>query len=87
MIGKGASGPEMPKHKQKSTETEMKQASAAPDQASAEISAEQPVAELLEQINLLKQELETERSKATEYLDGWQRSRAEFANYKKRIER
>ncbi len=27
------------------------------------------------------------QGKANEYLDGWQRSRAEFANYKKRIER
>lgn len=33
--------------------------------------------------------LEVERLKAesAEYLDGWQRARAEFANYKKRIER
>ncbi len=27
------------------------------------------------------------RSEAEEYLDGWQRARAEFANYKKRVER
>lgn len=27
------------------------------------------------------------QAKADEYLDGWQRARAEFANYKKRIER
>lgn len=27
------------------------------------------------------------QAKAQEYLDGWQRARAEFANYKKRIER
>lgn len=32
-------------------------------------------------------ELEELRAKADEYLDGWQRARAEFANYKKRIER
>lgn len=32
-------------------------------------------------------ELKELRAKADEYLDGWQRSRAEFANYKKRIER
>ena len=32
-------------------------------------------------------ELEAIRAQADEYLDGWQRSRAEFANYKKRIER
>jgi molecular chaperone GrpE len=32
-------------------------------------------------------ELEQAKSEAAEYLDGWQRARAEFANYKKRIER
>ena len=32
-------------------------------------------------------EFERLRAEAEEYLDGWQRSRAEFANYKKRVER
>lgn len=32
-------------------------------------------------------EIEVIRAQADEYLDGWQRSRAEFANYKKRTER
>jgi molecular chaperone GrpE len=32
-------------------------------------------------------ELSEWRAKADEYLDGWQRARAEFANYKKRVER
>lgn len=32
-------------------------------------------------------ELERVRAEAQEYLDGWQRARAEFANYRKRIER
>jgi molecular chaperone GrpE len=31
--------------------------------------------------------LEAFEAKADEYLDGWQRARAEFANYKKRINR
>lgn len=35
----------------------------------------------------LQQRLEEESSRAREYLDGWQRARAEFANYKKRVER
>lgn len=39
------------------------------------------------EIEELMKELEEVRSKADEYLDGWQRARAEFANYKKRIER
>ncbi len=42
---------------------------------------------LQDEIVALKQELENTRSKSEEYLDGWQRSRAEFANYKKRVER
>jgi molecular chaperone GrpE len=35
----------------------------------------------------LQKELEEWQAKANEYLEGWQRSRAEFANYKRRIER
>jgi molecular chaperone GrpE len=35
----------------------------------------------------LQAELQAALAKAEEYLDGWQRSRAEFANYKRRIER
>ena len=35
----------------------------------------------------LQQELTKARSEAAEYLEGWQRARAEFANYKKRVER
>ena len=35
----------------------------------------------------LHAELTQLRAQADEYLDGWQRARAEFANYKKRIER
>ncbi len=34
----------------------------------------------------LRKELEAAQAKAAEYLDGWQRARAEFANYKKRVE-
>lgn len=35
----------------------------------------------------LKTQLEAANAKAAEYLDGWQRSRADFTNYKKRVER
>lgn len=41
----------------------------------------------LEIVEALQKELNDTRCKAEEYLDGWQRSRAEFSNYKKRIER
>lgn len=40
-----------------------------------------------EEMENLKQELDEIRTKADEYLDGWQRARADFANYKKRVER
>ncbi|OQY88066.1 MAG: nucleotide exchange factor GrpE [Anaerolineae bacterium UTCFX2] len=38
-------------------------------------------------VETLQRELDLARSKANEYLDGWQRSRAEFTNYKKRVDR
>jgi molecular chaperone GrpE len=38
-------------------------------------------------IEALQSELTEARLKAEDYLDGWQRSRAEFSNYKKRIDR
>ena len=41
--------------------------------------------ELEEQVAALKIALEEMDMKAEEYLDGWQRARAEFANYKKRV--
>ncbi len=41
----------------------------------------------VEELEALQQELVECQAKAEEYLDGWQRSRAEFMNYKKRVER
>ena len=41
----------------------------------------------LAQVAELEQSVVEWQTKAGEYLDGWQRSRADFANYKKRIER
>jgi len=49
------------------------------EQAGATVSAEE--------MENLTQELDEIRTKAGEYLDGWQRARADFANYKKRVER
>lgn len=40
---------------------------------------------LEEDIESLHSSLEEMTAKAEEYLDGWQRARAEFANYKKRV--
>ncbi len=36
---------------------------------------------------MLQHELEQAKAQAQEYLEGWQRARAEFANYKKRVAR
>ncbi len=40
---------------------------------------------LEEQVTALQISLDEMETKAEEYLDGWQRARAEFANYKKRV--
>jgi molecular chaperone GrpE len=40
-----------------------------------------------EKLDALQAELAESQAKADEYLDGWQRALAEFANYKKRVER
>ena len=40
-----------------------------------------------EKLDLVKAAWETSELKAADYLDGWQREKAEFANYKKRVNR
>jgi molecular chaperone GrpE len=42
---------------------------------------------LEEKLELVKVAWDTSEAKAAEYLDGWQRAKAEFANYKKRVNR
>ena len=53
------------------------------NQPSAEAETVSEAVELEE----LKTRLRDSEAKANEYLDGWQRARAEFANYKKRVDR
>ena len=38
-------------------------------------------------VEAVRSELEALKAKSAEYLEGWQRSRAEFANYKRRVEK
>jgi molecular chaperone GrpE len=60
----------------------------APD--ASEVGAEttdEADASLSDPLEALEAELAEARGLADEYLDGWQRSRAEFANYKKRVDR
>jgi molecular chaperone GrpE len=40
-----------------------------------------------EELDLLTDQLAQAESRAAEYLEGWQRAQAEFANYKRRLER
>jgi len=50
--------------------------------------AEQPAEEASPQdVAALQGQLEAAQAQAQEYLDGWQRARAEFTNYKRRVER
>lgn len=56
----------------------------------AELSENESAAEELDSVvapEPIQSELESIQAQADEYLDGWQRARAEFANYKRRIER
>lgn len=55
---------------------------ASVDEAAAAAEAEESPS--LEAWNALKEQLAASEAKAAEYLDGWQRSQAEFINYKKR---
>jgi len=57
----------------------------APMQPDGELSVDE--AETVMDVASLQKERDEARSIAGEYLDGWQRSMAEFANYKKRVER
>jgi molecular chaperone GrpE len=41
----------------------------------------------MEEYDALQKDLEQTRAKASEYFEGWQRERADFLNYKKRIDR
>jgi len=70
-------------------QSEMDSTAPKVDESQEELSgqSEMMVGELRTEIEALQAELAESRTKADEYLDGWQRSRAEFANYKKRIER
>ncbi|MFB0535549.1 MAG: nucleotide exchange factor GrpE [Anaerolineae bacterium] len=63
----------------------------APEEIPAEIEPcperEEGPAEEVDELTTLRRELEEQKAKADEYLDGWQRARAEFANFRKRIEK
>jgi len=64
------------------------------NETGAEAKATPPLTEMPDEteqasvdVEALKRQLEEAEAKLTESVDGWQRSQAEFQNYKKRIER
>ncbi len=59
----------------------------SPAPAESEEMTEVPAVIPEEEIAQLRSELDQALAKANEYLTGWQRERAEFFNYKKRMER
>jgi molecular chaperone GrpE len=65
----------------------VEQAGAQDGQARAEVVETQAGEAVVDDLTLLRQELEQARAQASEYLDGWQRARAELANARKRMER
>ena len=80
---------EMPETEEAEQETEE---SLAPEETPAEAEPrpereDEGSTEEVDELMALRQELEEQKTKAVEYLDGWQRARADFANYKKRIEK
>lgn len=52
-----------------------------------DLGSETPAGVAQEMVDQLAQELQQSQSQAKNYFDGWQRERADFANYKRRIER
>ena len=59
------------------------------ESAADEVTVAEEITEEVEEVSeleALRQELAEAKAQAAEYLDGWQRARAEFANYKKRNE-
>lgn len=56
-------------------------------EAQVEGPQEVEIEEAVDELGFLRQELEEARAKEAEYLDGWQRARAELANARKRFER
>ena len=68
-------------------ENEFTKQDPSPENVDREVPEEMAIDELTieEQVDVLQTSLDEMTAKAEEYLDGWQRARAEFANYKKRI--
>ncbi len=79
---------ETPMTEDQKQRAEGEQATTAGDNAAAANSTDgTESAQAEKQATVTVTEFQVAQAKAQEYLDGWQRARAEFANYKKRVER
>ena len=72
--------------------SEVQDENQAPEQASEEVAPDETTlnavdASIEQEQDVTQAKIEAAQAQAHEYLEGWQRARAEFANYKKRIER
>jgi molecular chaperone GrpE len=77
-------GEEVPKQEETSAEGTNPSAEASVDEVVVDGESE---AEAEKEPLTTEERLEQLETQAAEYLDGWQRARAEFVNYKKRVER
>ena len=57
------------------------------DETAAEAAASEISTKQEQQLQQLQQELQKTQAQSREYFEGWQRERADFSNYKRRIER
>ena len=77
----------MPDFENKETPNEEKNSALEPESEPTLTPETAAPSETIPDIESLLQELKDCQAKADEYLDGWQRARADFANYKRRIDR
>jgi molecular chaperone GrpE len=79
------------KTKRPKDEEQVQEQPASPDEGKPEAEAvselPEPVTVTQEEFEALQEQFEQSQAQAAEYLDGWQRAQAEFANFKKRTER
>ncbi len=78
----------MSKGKEKSVEKTKDEILESEDAETPASEENKPVEVVLkEEYDQLAQELQQSQTQAKDYFEGWQRERADFANYKRRIER
>lgn len=65
---------------------DLEKAEERPAEEAAEAKKAPEEAEKADELEALRRELEKAKAQAAEYLEGWQRTQAEFANYRKRNE-